>query len=310
MTYERVQFWGSSMIDRTILAGRGLARILVIALGYSLFLVIILEAGLRLGGAIMILSRNLSDGTVTSPGSEFRILAIGDSSTYGFGVGRESAYPAQLERLLNENGDGRFAVINAGVPGQTSTSILRNIAYQLQKYDPNIVISQMGTNDTNEALNDLSSRVVFGSYVPQFVARMRTYRLACIIRDFIIHTPEIGKDGAWTFFDREQRRDDGGWIHNTFYREQLELNYQDIIDVVQSHGVEVVMISYLRSGPWLRGALKRIAKRNGVIYVDLYSTRTDSSKFFTKDHFHPNERGHRVVAGRILEALSVNQLVH
>ncbi|MBI4879169.1 MAG: hypothetical protein HY812_05850 [Planctomycetes bacterium] len=53
-------------------------------------------------------------------GGEFRILVLGDSTTYGWGVRQEETFCAVLERLLNERrapGTPPFAVVNAGQPG-------------------------------------------------------------------------------------------------------------------------------------------------------------------------------------------------
>jgi len=50
----------------------------------------------------MRLPRFLAQEPVTSSDSSFRILAIGESTTYGLGVDRRSAYPEQLEQLLHK----------------------------------------------------------------------------------------------------------------------------------------------------------------------------------------------------------------
>src|SRR4051795_12621780 len=46
------------------------------------------------------------------------IVALGDSNTAGFGVGRDQAYPAHLERMLRAAGHD-VQVWNAGVTGDT-----------------------------------------------------------------------------------------------------------------------------------------------------------------------------------------------
>jgi lysophospholipase L1-like esterase len=51
---------------------------------------------------------------------EFRILCLGDSCTYGSGVGLADAYPQQLEATLSILDRSRaFEVVNAGFPGYT-----------------------------------------------------------------------------------------------------------------------------------------------------------------------------------------------
>lgn len=60
---------------------------------------------------ISIDSAGYRGGELAAPGRHFRILAIGDSFTFGFGVEQSESYPARLEQLLA----GRnVEVINAG----------------------------------------------------------------------------------------------------------------------------------------------------------------------------------------------------
>jgi acyl-CoA thioesterase-1 len=73
------------------------------------------------------------------------IIAVGDSLTAGFGVAEEMAYPARLERRLQDAGYD-FRVINAGINGEKSGEALARIGTILSR-NPDIVILQTGTND-------------------------------------------------------------------------------------------------------------------------------------------------------------------
>ncbi len=73
------------------------------------------------------------------------ILAFGDSLTAGFEVGPEEAYPARLERLLDEKGY-HYKVVNAGVSGDTTAGGAARIDWVLQ-HEPKIVILELGAND-------------------------------------------------------------------------------------------------------------------------------------------------------------------
>ena len=74
-----------------------------------------------------------------------RIVAFGDSLTSGLGVAAEEAYPARLQRRLDEQGL-RFRVVNAGVSGDTTAGGLRRVDWVL-KSRPNFVILELGGND-------------------------------------------------------------------------------------------------------------------------------------------------------------------
>lgn len=74
-----------------------------------------------------------------------RIIALGDSLTAGLGVRSQDAYPAQLQRRLDELGF-HYQVINAGVSGETTAGGLRRVAWVLSA-KPDIVIVELGAND-------------------------------------------------------------------------------------------------------------------------------------------------------------------
>src|SRR5262249_26556977 len=55
-----------------------------------------------------------------------RVLAVGDSCTFGFNMFTNETYPYALQSMLDQrHGAGNYQVINAGVPGYTSYHGLR-----------------------------------------------------------------------------------------------------------------------------------------------------------------------------------------
>ena len=79
------------------------------------------------------------------PSGVYRIIALGDSCTFGFW---KMVYPGVLERLLNDSGSSRrFEVINAGIEGYNSTFALGRIRDELLRYRPHLMIIYIGWND-------------------------------------------------------------------------------------------------------------------------------------------------------------------
>jgi acyl-CoA thioesterase-1 len=73
------------------------------------------------------------------------IIAVGDSLTAGLGVLEDEAWPAIMERKLQNNGHN-WQVINAGISGETSSGTLSRIKWILAR-KPDIVILETGAND-------------------------------------------------------------------------------------------------------------------------------------------------------------------
>lgn len=74
-----------------------------------------------------------------------RVVALGDSLTAGLGLRAEEAYPAFLQRRLDAAGL-TYAVVNAGVSGDTSAGGVRRLELALQG-DVRALILALGAND-------------------------------------------------------------------------------------------------------------------------------------------------------------------
>ncbi|MEO0563292.1 MAG: GDSL-type esterase/lipase family protein [Chloroflexota bacterium] len=82
------------------------------------------------------------------PEGVFRILALGGSTTYGYNVEREAAYPNQMGRILREDyGYENVEVINAGVELYDTLNSLVNFQTRGLEQEPDLVIVYHGIND-------------------------------------------------------------------------------------------------------------------------------------------------------------------
>ncbi len=85
------------------------------------------------------------------------VVALGASNTYGKGVARSQAYPAQLEAILRAKGH-TVRVINAGINGNTTRQMLARMDSAVPK-GASVVILQPGGNDRRKGEGDTGQNV-------------------------------------------------------------------------------------------------------------------------------------------------------
>ena len=74
-----------------------------------------------------------------APGT-LRILGLGDSFAFGWGVESDEAFFKVLERSLNAGDAGRYEVVNAGIPGFGTYEALRLLHWLGPRYEPDLVV--------------------------------------------------------------------------------------------------------------------------------------------------------------------------
>ena len=74
-----------------------------------------------------------------------KLVVLGDSLTEGYGVAKEAAFPALLEKMLQDSGK-KWTVINSGVSGSTTASAVSRMKW-IFKSKPDVVLLILGAND-------------------------------------------------------------------------------------------------------------------------------------------------------------------
>jgi hypothetical protein len=105
---------------------------------------VVLELLLQAGAAIHAKERELPRWVT----GRRRILALGDSNTYGLYVDRRQAYPSVLEEAWNrKHPDAPIEVLNAGYPGMNSSHVRNALPGLLRTLRPDLVLVMVGAND-------------------------------------------------------------------------------------------------------------------------------------------------------------------
>ena len=94
-----------------------------------------------LPACILLLCSCGSDPELPPLSATDRVLAFGDSLTYGTGAPRGKSYPDVLAGLIGRK------VVNAGVPGEVTADGLQRLSGVLAKVSPRLVVLCHGGND-------------------------------------------------------------------------------------------------------------------------------------------------------------------
>ena len=83
--------------------------------------------------------------------ADSKVIALGDSLTYGYGASPETAYPAVLAEMT------RWSIINEGVNGNTSADVLARTDQIISK-NPDLVLLGVGGNDVLQRIHPETTR--------------------------------------------------------------------------------------------------------------------------------------------------------
>lgn len=119
--------------------------------------------------------------TYDKPEGVFRIVVLGDSFTFGYGVEVEQTYGVVLERIIKEQGTS-VEMINLGVSGAGTAEELIMLKNCGLRFDPDLVVVGYCCNDI---VNDMLSKLYALNDQNQLVRDQESYLPAVKIRDFL-----------------------------------------------------------------------------------------------------------------------------
>ena len=81
-----------------------------------------------------------------APKPNYTIVILGDSLTDGYGLSKDEAFPALVEKRFHADGQKDVKVLNAGISGSTSSSAPQRLKWFL-KTKPQVLAIALGAND-------------------------------------------------------------------------------------------------------------------------------------------------------------------
>ncbi len=249
------------------------------------------------------------------PDHEYRVVALGDSCTFGKGVAEADSWPRQLEGILGDAlPEGRsVAVANLGVNGYSGSTyerIFREVGLGLE---PDLVVVGYNLNDFPNAIRavdeyvfgERKTRRLLSQNLRDLLGRTATYRW---LRQAYYHSQREADWKNAEAFAREAQGSpstDEAWHGEVVYLESIR-------DQASAVGAKMavflfpyesqVYLDTFDTSPIER--LRETCAALGLPFVDLADEFRRSARqsdpvvelFLKGDRYHPNPKGYRIVA--------------
>jgi lysophospholipase L1-like esterase len=254
---------------------------------------------------------------VPKPPGVYRIVVMGDSTTYGSYSPYDQTFPAYLQQVLRDtDGYRQVEVVNGGVTSYTSWNTLVNLALRVVELQPDLVIVYEGGNDVH--VREVSPECysaptpylgldpIHTAYLERAeLSPFALYRLIAVQLGWIQNPAQFIN----SLFDVKMPcippADVDTLTHNveTNHPTYFERNVRDMIGIAQMSGVRIMFSTWAYNPndsnlkPYWRTAVAehnaitaRVAQENGVLFLD-YAAAAPTDNQFWNDGMHLTIQG-------------------
>lgn len=270
------------------------------------------------------------DLTTQIPPDTYRVVVIGDSSSFGWGVEQADTFWALLERDINNDlaarlSKRRIQVANFAIPGDSSEYGRLIFDALIRNYQYDLLIVGFGANDAKLATTAHAAQVArFSSH--SLLHRLNYWlQKSALVRAISALVKQLAP--------KNPRNKNAAFSQSRKPAVPLERYLQNLsyfADQSLQNGAQAVVILNLCTPPRYSRAAQNLARerrllyldgqqlmlnriedlKSGTLYADLVAEMRQSypheldrePRFFvTSDSCHPNRAGHRIVADRLRE---------
>jgi len=238
---------------------------------------------------------------------EYRIVVLGDSVAWGWGVELAQAWPQQLEKALQESlKNKQVTIYNLAVNGYATPQEVHILAKYGLTYQPDLVILNYVLNDPEvedgglswyfEAVNRIEI-LYKGKLLVSFIGTVLKSTLGLI--------PEPPNNKAMDHFYL---------IHHSDLFKNVERAFDDLAVIASKNNINVLVIvtpefefNKGKAYPWaeIHHQIETLAISH---YFEFLDTQPALSVFNGKevslDPIHPNAEGHKIIAAAVKEKLT------
>jgi len=248
------------------------------------------------------------------PAGEYRILSLGESTTFAKQIEYDESYSAVLEQKLNGDGGGKpVRVVNAGVPGYTLFQGYQFLVHRSAELEPDGVLLYFGINDflpvaylTEHAAGELAAVSGLNDWELYELRQRPLERL----REFLsahsnlyraLSSGEVEANRrAEIAVDPEDQR-----VPEEHRRKLLALSRE----FCERHGLDLfVAIPWYREFTTHETLLRESGQETGAALIDLPRVLdprlAKPRREYFLDNMHPTAEGHRLIAEALYEVLA------
>lgn len=235
---------------------------------------------------------SIKDYTVHKPVNTLRIIALGDSFTFGDHVNTAEAWPARLEQLLRDDSKERcktttFEVLNLGLNGFDIQSEVERFKIRGKKYTPDLVIWFLIDNDfteIRELMQERTEAIYNKLYDSHALDESNPWYKPLMLAQQEFRK-KYGQDEIYAMQDSFMQD------FNTQYDGPLILmSFSDLHEGFKKH---------IQS--W-------VGKRKEAYYY-MEPTEVESDPTLHLLDYHPNAMGHEMIARNVLQELKARKLI-
>lgn len=246
-----------------------------------------------------------SDGLRTTHSMEktdkIRIMTLGCSTTFGWGVSDAETYPKRLEEYFQKDGLN-VEVVNGGQPGYTSFQGIWLWNQVLKDYKPDIVLIGYIVQDARKAAYSDKSQAILQAD-NRFLKDHVLYRS----KSYLALRYLFGKVQVEA---KERSSQDVGGVYRVPPEDYVE-NIRELVSGIQANGGEAILFGYPleRTGytKQHRLILQAAAKNLSIGYFDpqdkMEQAANQEKLYFPRDKGHANAKGNDQIAKWVYDYL-------
>jgi len=260
------------------------------------------------------------------PEGVYRILSLGDSTTYGGAALFEESYLRHVERKLNQRpGDHpTIEVIKAGIPRYYPEPERMMLEHYGVRYEPDLITVGFGSSDVIDTLQGLSAITIHEPGNPKsreageignfgMLMYKHSHLARILLARYMKH--KVARPADWDEIYRP----------NGLYEEQwqeIEAEFLKIAEIAQTIGARLVILYIPDFTLFSRGVerhyppqrLRSWAERNSVSFADatqalIAANETTTAPLYYARDRHPTPAGYKIIADTLYKTLTENGLV-